>query len=393
MSTNNPPVSIDPNLLAYIDARLAQQQERLQEQFATAVSTALNDALHPLQERIAALSPDDSRPSRLKVNSPPDFDGSRTEGEGFKKSCTLYMMLRSADFDTTRTATAWILSYMTEGSAAAWRRNYIKAHVLPTGHLLFPSTDTFNEEIRQEFEPTFSKEDALEQLKSLRQGNTPIDSHNIAFKGLVAQAGIKGETVNVISLYQDSIRMPLLAKILSNEEPGNLTTIEDWYNKATQHEKQWLRLKQIQERFRGHRGNDNDYRNNSNNRYQGTKKFTPQMRTWRNYAGGSNNNQRSSNTNSYRSRYDPNAMDTSADAIDIDAMSPEKLELMKKGACFNCEERGHRAAQCPKKGKSFEKPKDKWTGKSAATYIRNMMSEMDDEEADIAMNELAKEGF
>ena len=31
-------------------------------------------------------------------------------------------------------------------------------------------------------------------------------------------------------------------------------------------------------------------------------------------------------------------MDTSTDAIDIDAMSPEKLELMKKGACFNCKE-------------------------------------------------------
>ena len=86
-------------------------------------------------------------------------------------------------------------------------------------------------------------------------------------------------------------------------------------------------------------------------------------------------------------------MDTSTDAIDIDAMSPEKLELMKKGTCFNSKEQGHRAAQCPKKGKSFEKPKDKWTGKSAATYIRNMMSKMNDEEADIAMNELAKEGF
>ena len=329
---------------------------------------------------------DEIKEKELGIKKPEPYDGDPKKWETFWDSVLLYTSVNQKHYKEATKYIGFVLSYMTEGSAAAWRRNYIKAHVLPTGHLLFPSTDTFNEEIRQEFEPTFSKEDALKQLKSLRQGNTPIDSHNIAFKGLVAQAGIKGETVNVISLYQDSIRMPLLAKILSNEEPGNLTTIEDWYNKATQHEKQWLRLKQIQERFRGHRGNDNDFRNNNNNRYQGTKKFTPQMRTWRNYAGGSNNNQRSSNSNSYRPRYDPNAMDTSADAIDIDAMSPEKLELMKKGACFNCEERGHRAAQCPKKGKSFEKPKDKWTGKTAATYIRNMMSEMDDEEADIAMN-------
>ena len=241
---------------------------------------------------------DKIKEKELGIKKPEPYNGDLEKWQTFWDSVLLYTSVNAKHYKEATKYIGFVLSYMTEGSTAAWRRNYIKAHVLPTGHLLFPSTNTFNEEIQKEFEPTFSKEDALELLKSLRQGNTPIDNHNITFKGLVAQAGIKGETVNIISLYQDSIRMPLLAKILLNEEPGNLVTIEDWYNKVTQHEKQWLHLKQIQERFRGHRGSNNDYRNNNNNRYQGTKKFTPQMRTWRNYAGGSNNNQR--NSNSYR---------------------------------------------------------------------------------------------
>ncbi len=87
-------------------------------------------------------------------------------------------------------------------------------------------------------------------------------------------------------------------------------------------------------------------------------------------------------------------MDTSAGAVDIDAMTPEKLELMKKGACFNCEQRGHRAAQCPqKKESSYKKPFEKWTGESAAKHIRAIMGELEDKEVDIALTMLDGEGF
>ena len=198
MSTNNPPVSIDPNLLAYIDARLTQQQERLQEQFATAVSTALNDALHPLQERIAALSPDDSRPSRLKVNSPPDFDGSRTEGEGFKKSCTLYMMLRSADFDTTRTATAWILSYMTEGRAQAWRDDQLEyLHV----HESFPwdTMEAFWTMFDTEFTPVAESQEAIVKLEGrsyFQKTSESVDTYIDGFRQLVKKAPTPGQAFN-----------------------------------------------------------------------------------------------------------------------------------------------------------------------------------------------------
>ncbi len=196
--------------------------------------------------------------------------------EEFWDSVLLYTCVNWKHYQAAERYIGFVLSFLTEGSAASWRRNYIKKHA-EKGTFLQQNKDEFTQEIKEEFAPTFSKEEALESLKSLRQGNTPIDTHNITFKGLVAKAGIEKEAVSLISLYQDSITGGLLARILNHEQPENLTTINDWYNKAAQHEKQWLRLRQIQGRLRGIR-NDNYQQPNQN--YQ-KKKFTPQTRTWR----------------------------------------------------------------------------------------------------------------
>lgn len=66
--------------------------------------------------------------------------------------------------------------------------------------------------------------------------------------------------------------------------------------------------------------------------------------------GKPTNGGRSSSTFSHPKRTheykDPNAMD-------IDAMSAEKrTALMRKGACFICEEPGHLARNCPRKKKN-----------------------------------------
>ena len=99
------------------------------------------------------------------------------------------------------------------------------------------------------------------------------------------------------------------------------------------------------------------------------------------------------------------------EAMEIDAMTPAKRnELMKRGACFFCQETGHMARDCPRrnKGKNWSPPKNRpfmprpsgsgyqgnnyqprpSTGnyqnyqkkKPTAAQIRAMIEELDDEE-------------
>ena len=324
MSTNNPPVSIDPNLLAYIDARLTQQQERLQEQFATTVSTALNDALHPLQERIAALSPDDSRPSRLKVNSPPDFDGSRTEGEGFKKSCTLYMMLRSADFDTTRTATAWILSYMTEGRAQAWRDDQLEyLHV----HESFPwdTMEAFWTMFDTEFTPVAESQEAIVKLEGrsyFQKTSESVDAYIDGFRQLVKKAQLQDKPSIVLKFRRGLLES--LGETLSNSShPPAADNVEQWYERARDLERNRI----VQRTIHG-----NTVKPFSNSRP--------------NLAAGIRPRPDTPSTAAPIPRTVPNPTPQST-PMDVDAARNRNRRPLPSDVCHRCKQPGHWASSCP----------------------------------------------
>lgn len=315
----------------------------------------------------------------IRIKSPEPYDGEPTKWEGFWDSILLYLSTNEDTYDTDAKIIGFILSYMTLGSAESWRRNYLLKNTQANHMVSLTNKDQFIIDIIKEFKPTYSKETAHEHLKSMRQGNTSIDIHNINFKNLVTQAGLTTETKSVIALYQDSLRPVLLNKILSSEDEP--VTINDWYEKATKFEKQYQRIQMMRERNAGGKKptttTTNQNQNPRNRPYQG------------NWRGRYNP---TSNHGSYQ-RSDPNAMDTSADAISIDRMnmSPEKLDLMKKGACFNCKEVGHRANDCPKKKtifKKFEEKKPEWkkpafkSGTDAYAHIRAIMDDIGEEGRD-----------
>jgi hypothetical protein len=89
---------------------------------------------------------------------------------------------------------------------------------------------------------------------------------------------------------------------------------------------------------------------------------------------------------------DPNAMD-------IDRLSAaEHTEHMRQGKCFICHQTGHRASAhkkgptppCNKQGQFV--PQKKY-GASAATKIRAILGELDEEEKEIAVQDMVDAGF
>ena len=81
---------------------------------------------------------------------------------------------------------------------------------------------------------------------------------------------------------------------------------------------------------------------------------------------------------------DPNAMD-------IDRLTTEERTLlMKEGKCFKCQKQGHLSRDCPPRGTKTPKP---WTGKTAATHIRSIISGMTQEEKDNLEKEAEAQGL
>ena len=99
-----------------------------------------------------------------------------------------------------------------------------------------------------------------------------------------------------------------------------------------------------------------------------------------------------------RTQRDPNAMD-------IDALTPERRqEFLRKGLCYNCQERGHIARECPKPHRKYSpnasQPSTSSTttttkrnGKELARYIRTLVDDLSPEEISIFQTSCTEEGF
>ncbi|PPQ93919.1 hypothetical protein CVT25_008033 [Psilocybe cyanescens] len=81
--------------------------------------------------------------------------------------------------------------------------------------------------------------------------------------------------------------------------------------------------------------------------------------------------------------------------MDVSVMTAkEQAELIRKGTCFRCKQRGHLSRECPQKGptnqnKTQGQPNKKWTPKELYTHIRNLNKDKKDELADL----MVKMGF
>lgn len=280
---------------------------------------------------------------------------------------------------------------MDKGGAAIWRQNFLEEE---EARQVKTTWDEFKDALKNSFEPKDEIAIGIEALKDIRQGQKLAEDHNLAFKALATRTKLAGEPTALINMYQESLNWRLLQKLLSMENPP--TTIEGWYNKAAKADNNYRRMQTILNRSRGNRDNKGQP-----NKPQYTPRYQIPRRNYNN-----------SGTSNYQN---PDNMDTSADAISIDAMTPEeRTALMRKGACFNCKQTGHMAKDCPRKRsqthsrnynpenrnnyRAENKPQQtqapkKQTGKETYNYIRAMLAEIDPDEREITLNLAAKEGF
>jgi hypothetical protein len=62
----------------------------------------------------------------LQINAPTNFTGNRDDLDNFIQDCSLYMTLNGTIYNTDKKKIIFMLSFMTEGTAGAWKEVFVQ---------------------------------------------------------------------------------------------------------------------------------------------------------------------------------------------------------------------------------------------------------------------------
>lgn len=250
----------------------------------------------------------------IGINKPTPFDGDRKKVETFIQECRIYLHINKKIYSTDEAKVAFFLSFMSEKEALRWKQTFLRSITSSEGEMKFPTLKEFVMLLNDYFKPANQIQDAAHQMALLRQGNKSAEEIITQFRLLTSLAGYSAETfsdhLHLIEKLQKVLNPSLVKKIMLLDQPP--TTINGWIEKAILIDSNYRMTMDVLGRLQGGKAKNEG------------KTGKP---GWAGYFGTKKN----------REERDPSAMD-------IDQMSTEKrAALMKKGACFICEEPGHLA--------------------------------------------------
>jgi Retrotransposon gag protein len=126
----------------------------------------------------------------------------------------------------------FVLSFMTAGSAATWKAQFIKeAYAKPAStnpNARLGTYTQFRKDLVEAFSMFDSVGDVLDELQSLRKKkDESIDEHIAKFKMLAAKSKIDTTNPLSIELFKETLPWALMLQLMRLETP--LKTIDDWY--------------------------------------------------------------------------------------------------------------------------------------------------------------------
>src|SRR5271155_3796010 len=291
----------------------------------------------------------------LRINPPTHFTGNRDDLDNFMQDCTLYLTLNRAVYETDEKKIVFMLSYMTEGTARAWKEAFVREVInSPTNN--FGSLKQFTVDLKKAFEASDSEGDARAKLRQLNQGKDSVDDYVAQFRILAGKARIT-DNAALTEYFMEGVNTGILRKIFAQEKLA--ATITEWYERTSRCDSHYRRVQEILGRRRGTSGNaqtTNDMK----------KPFIPRFTT---------------------KEQDPNEMD-------VDRLSTEeRTEHVAKGRWFKRHEKENLA-----RNSDEQKPNQKFglykkTAKIVLAQIRNVVAGMDPEEKDEVYEDVFEEDF
>ena len=199
-----------------------------------------------LQEQITTLSEQVAgrgEAAGLEVAKPQVFDGTPSEVSGFVTACKLYgkAKLRGAPVEEQ---IQWVLSYVQGGAADTWKENVLEE--LEAGELEFETVGEFLAEVKKEFGGGEEESVKAAELRKLEQGGRMMEEFVQEFKRVARGSGYEGRPL--MEEFKRGINGGIRRKLMESENP--LTSIEQWYKRATALDWNWRESRREEERLK-----------------------------------------------------------------------------------------------------------------------------------------------
>src|SRR6202522_4518743 len=289
----------------------------------------------------------------LRINPPTHFTGNRDDLDNFIQDCTLYLTLNRAVYETDEKKIIFMLSYMTEGTARAWKEAFVQ-DVINTQTNDFGSLKQFTVDLKKAFEASDSEGDARAKLRQLNQGKDSVDDYVAQFRILAGKARMT-KNAALTEYFMEGINTGILQKMFAQEKLP--ATITEWYERTSRCDSHYRRVQEILGR---RRGTSRNAQTTNDMKKPFIPRFTPKEQ-------------------------DPNEMD-------VDRLSTkERTEHVAKGRWFKCHEKENLA-----RNSDEQKPNQKFglykkTAKIVLAQIRNIVAGMDPEEKDEEYEDIFEE--
>src|SRR5271155_1974256 len=289
----------------------------------------------------------------LRINPPTHFTGNRDDLDNFMQDCTLYLTLNRAVYETDEKKIVFMLSYMTEGTARAWKEAFVREVIdSPTND--FGSLKQFTVDLKKAFEASDSEGDARAKLRQLNQGKDSVDDYVAQFRILAGKARMTNNAA-LTEYFMEGVNTGILQKIFAQEKLP--ATITEWYERTSRCDSHYQRVQEILGRRRGTSGN---VQTTNNMKKPFIPRFTPKEQ-------------------------DPNAMD-------VDRLSTnERTEHVAKGQWFKRHEKENLARNSEEQKPNQNFGQYKKTAKIVLAQIRNIVAGMNPEEKDRIYEDIFEE--
>ena len=128
----------------------------------------------------------------LSLNKPNSVTGEHEKFTPWLLSVRTYLMMNAHVYDTDEKQIGFTLSYMTGGSALAFKENYIEGCILDgLTFFIAESFAAFMQKLKNVYEVGDIKATSMLHLANIRQGNRPLAKYSSQFLMLMKRAGIQ----------------------------------------------------------------------------------------------------------------------------------------------------------------------------------------------------------
>src|SRR6202789_215832 len=158
-----------------------------------------------------------NKTKELRINPTTHFTANRDDLDNFIQDCTLYLTLNRAIYETDEKQIIFMLLYMTEGTARAWKEAFVR-DVINAQANDFGSLKQFTINLKKAFEASDSEKDARAKLRQLKQGKDSVDDYVAQFRIQAGKARMTDDAA-LMEYFMEGINTGIRQKIFAQ---GNL---------------------------------------------------------------------------------------------------------------------------------------------------------------------------